>query len=247
MKLLILAFLQVIIGCSTVSQVEQLRSPSGNVIGKHAYLWPDGIVYYQISNEVPLITAEVFREAARIWQKKTPVRFIEGKSSRGYILVCLGSTLGSGSSAIGFQGGIQRLSLNLDRGGSLLSVHLHEIGHALGLYHEQVRYDRENYIEVFFDNIEPQALHNFFKNGYPVGPYDFKSIMHYSKHAFSKNGSEVMRRRNGHDDRFGMGSSLSDGDVLAIYRIYGTRKDFLEAERKIKLNARKKLGLILLL
>ena len=58
----------------------------------------------------------------------------------------------------------------------------HEIGHALGMYHEHSRSDRDNYVQVIYDNIQTGKEDNF--NSFPTNnygvPYDFYSMMHYS-------------------------------------------------------------------
>jgi hypothetical protein len=61
----------------------------------------------------------------------------------------------------------------------------HELGHALGLFHEQSRPDRDNYVTVLTNNINPAAITNFDKSSstdvqtYGV-PYDYGSVMHYA-------------------------------------------------------------------
>jgi len=64
----------------------------------------------------------------------------------------------------------------------------HELGHALGFYHEQSRADRDNYVTIVEENIQPGEFDpNFIipddVNSY--GPYDFKSVMHYNQCEFN--------------------------------------------------------------
>jgi hypothetical protein len=68
----------------------------------------------------------------------------------------------------------------------------HELMHALGFYHEQSRFDRDNYVKINFENIQSGTENNF--NKYNLNqanystPYDLASIMHYEWNAFSVNG-----------------------------------------------------------
>ncbi|XP_023819897.2 meprin A subunit beta-like [Oryzias latipes] len=74
----------------------------------------------------------------------------------------------------------------------------HEFLHALGFYHEQSRYDRDDYVTIVRENILQDKEHNFNKVGSNVStthgtPYDYWSVMHYSKEAFTNgNGSTII-------------------------------------------------------
>ena len=64
----------------------------------------------------------------------------------------------------------------------------HEIGHALGLAHEQSRSDRDRYVTIVWSNILDGKSRNFNlkSSSTDYGPYDFDSIMHYPHYAFAK-------------------------------------------------------------
>lgn len=64
---------------------------------------------------------------------------------------------------------------------------------ALGFYHMQSSSDRDNYVNILWENIIDGMQSNF--NAYSPSditrfstPYDYQSIMHYGAYAFSKNG-----------------------------------------------------------
>uniref|UniRef100_A0A0N5B2C4 Metalloendopeptidase n=1 Tax=Strongyloides papillosus TaxID=174720 RepID=A0A0N5B2C4_STREA len=72
---------------------------------------------------------------------------------------------------------------------------LHEIGHALGLIHEQSRSDRDKYVNVKFDNINNKEHSNFRRFNFSTNKnystsYDFASIMHYHQNDFAVNKDE---------------------------------------------------------
>ena len=59
---------------------------------------------------------------------------------------------------------------------------MHEIGHSLGMWHEQQRNDRDDHIEVLWDNLG-SYVGQFYKHKSSVDlgvPYDLGSVMHYS-------------------------------------------------------------------
>lgn len=65
-----------------------------------------------------------------------------------------------------------------------MGVILHEIAHAIGLYHEQSRPDRNSFVQINFDQIQSGKEGNFeiHDNIDSLNvPYDYRSIMHYGK------------------------------------------------------------------
>lgn len=52
--------------------------------------------------------------------------------------------------------------------------------HAIGQMHEQQRSDRDEYIEILYDNVPSDQRHNFDKeNTHDRTPYDVESILQY--------------------------------------------------------------------
>jgi len=74
-----------------------------------------------------------------------------------------------------------RHSINLAPNGcDTVGVAVHEIGHVLGMSHEQKREDRDSFIKMNWDNIKEDWKAQFTADGgYTNGKYDYGSIMHY--------------------------------------------------------------------
>ncbi len=89
------------------------------------------------------------------------------------------------ASYVGRQGGQQVIQVAEDfcLSGSIA----HEVLHALGMWHEQSRCDRDNYVQIQFANIIPEDTTNFHKECTGSSDrfdYDEYSIMHYDQYAF---------------------------------------------------------------
>uniref|UniRef100_A0A0N4ZGX9 Zinc metalloproteinase n=1 Tax=Parastrongyloides trichosuri TaxID=131310 RepID=A0A0N4ZGX9_PARTI len=76
----------------------------------------------------------------------------------------------------------------------------HEVCHALGIKHEQIRMDRDQYVKINTTNILAGQEHNFVivtsELNYSI-PYDYGSAMQYRRNAFTSNGSPTMLPTNG--------------------------------------------------
>ncbi|XP_064078320.1 protein SpAN-like [Macrobrachium nipponense] len=100
---------------------------------------------------------------------------------------------------------------------------VHEIGHAIGFFHEQSRSDRNDYVKINTGNIQTAALSNFdlaTDNNYSV-PYDFNSDMHYDERAFQSNGRITIATLNPlYQGVIGQRSGLSHMDKLMANRMY---------------------------
>lgn len=163
---------------------------------------------------------EAVKKAILELEKHTCIRFVPRKKEKDYIhIVSHGENCWS---SIGRSGGKQRLSLG--KGCERKGVALHELMHVLGFFHEQSRLDREKYVTVYLSNVDKDQHYNFqtYSHGEadPLDlPYDYGSIMHYPKDAFSSNGypTIVPKDRNA---AIGQRVALSKIDIKKINKFY---------------------------
>lgn len=104
----------------------------------------------------------------------------------------------------------------------------HEILHALGFVHEQNRTDRDQYIELFPENIDEQYQDNFYllpqslMTVSGLASFDFESLMMYPVSMFSKNGQPTMQSRI-RDQEIRPTEGLSNRDIERLNKAYGGR------------------------
>lgn len=192
----------------------------GVVVTGERFRWPDGIVPFTIDPALPNVSR--VNDAIAHWQQRTGIRFVARTNQPNFVTFRPGDGC---SSRVGLIGGQQFITIG---SGCSAGSTIHEIGHAVGAWHEQSREDRDQFIKINFENIEDGKEHNFnqhITDGDDVGPYDFGSIMHYSATAFSKNGKPTIETLNGAS--IGQRTQLSNGDVEAVNYMYFPSLPFL--------------------
>jgi len=124
-------------------------------------------------------------------------------------------------SYIGKLGGRQDMSL---ANGCLgIGTIMHEMIHALGFWHEQSRHDRDDFVNILWQNIRPGMEHNFQKHSASKATtfgvrYNQRGIMHYGGRDFSKNGQPTITAKNG--GAVGSTGNLEATDIQKLRKMY---------------------------
>ena len=215
-------------------------------------LWPGGKVYYRFDATINSDFEAFIRQAISTLEKLICVQFIERPNSsvRDYITFRSKSDDGC-SSHIGYAGGEQIIKI----GPRCSRQHtiLHEICHALGLWHEQSRPDRDDYLEILSNNIESGREHNFLKrNTFEVDSqgesYDYASVMHYRLDSFNTvdplntlkitNQKEYIKQGK---PELGRVPTLSKSDVTQLNRLYNCPGSGVPGKLTVKIEMAKNL------
>ncbi|XP_039874428.1 high choriolytic enzyme 1-like isoform X19 [Simochromis diagramma] len=181
-------------------------------------LWPDATTSYIITDELVSREAEI-KAAFKMISDVTCIRFKKRDTESSYLKLVTGNGC---ASFVGCQGGAQQLFFASE---CTVGNLCHELLHALGLYHEHTREDRDKYVIVNWQNIVAGKENNFkVKHGNTQNlPYDLTSIMHYGRDFFSTNGNPtVLPKQSGVE--IGQRKHLSQLDIKRLNKLYGCGK-----------------------
>ena len=184
--------------------------------------WPGNCLVYSWGTALTQAEKIKINEAMEDWKNTGNVRFVKRSNHDRYVKFEPDSDPLDGicsSSELGMSGGQQFIHLDHDPSKRTLR---HEIGHALGFYHEHKRRDRNSFIDVKTDKIKPTHKYQFEKVGvgealHP-GNYDLDSVMHYgSAKKMSIDGNTALITTDDPDDSARIGSpDISSSDAGAV-------------------------------
>lgn len=214
----------IVLGSTLQLQLDPtLRPPIEPLVGQELrglgilggnFRWPDKLIPFKLDGS--LANEQVILDAIDHWEAKTEIRFTK-KMAAHQNWVNFRDAGGCWSS-VGMQG--SRQDVSIDAAASVGNA-IHEIGHVVGLWHEQSRADRDAFIALRSENIDPQYMNNFTQHitdGIALDGYDYASIMHYPRNAFSRNGFDTIVPKQ--EVVIGQRAGLSAGDIAAVSKLY---------------------------
>ncbi|CAB1339637.1 unnamed protein product [Coregonus sp. 'balchen'] len=191
--------------------------------------WPksrNGVVTVPvyISSSYTLEEQDIIIKGLISFHLSTCIQFVWWKQHQDYLYFHPGNGCWS---YLGRRGGQQVISLQ-QRGCVHHGTVQHEVLHALGFHHEQNRSDRDNNVTIVTENISKGKEHNFRKveTNNLMTPYDYTSVMHYGRYAFSKDYGKLPTIIPKPDSNVQIGGArqMSRLDIVRVNRLYNCRE-----------------------
>jgi hypothetical protein len=224
-------------GDIVLGTIEELRNPDPNVLEQNEnhrvrstteiditeglviegiqYRWPDKTMPYEIDPNLP--NQSRIQQAMEHITAKTGFKFTNRTNQDDYVHFQWHPS--SANSMLGKRGGEQIINL---ADWAQIGNTIHEILHAMGVYHEQGRPDRDNYIRIHWANLADGWASQYAKpiGALPIATYDYCSIMHYSTTGGAKSGLKAFTVLRPASCTVGQRQAMSTKDIETIKRIY---------------------------
>jgi len=190
------------------------------------YLWPAGVVPYEIDSTFTTDERDSINRGIGLVEGPTNLILKTRENESDYVFF---KRVDEGCSArVGRQGGRQTINIKkIDSTWCSPGTVAHEILHAVGVWHEQSREDRNRFVRILRQNVRDGKGANFdqhISDGVDIANYDYDSIMHYGPTAFAKTDSsgallttiEVLTP----GVSIGQRMALSSADIAGVNSLY---------------------------
>ncbi|XP_049291118.1 seminal metalloprotease 1-like [Anopheles funestus] len=207
-------------------QLHSLMSNRRNALNNASCRWPGGIVPVSIDEKhfTSFQIKQILR-AMRHIQSASCIKFV--KRTDEYAFVNVTNVRPGCHAPVGYYPYPEILNVEpapVGTGCFKLGTIVHLFLHMLCFVHQHTVSDRDEYVDILWDNIEPDMEMNFHK--WAAGalvdfgvPYDYGSVMHYSATAYSKNGRKTIVPKDP-NARIGQRKGLSEKDILKLNLFY---------------------------
>jgi hypothetical protein len=195
-------------------------------VGYSQYLWPKVGSVYQIPYIIDPASGDLTNLNNAITQFNSTfagvIQFVALNGQTDYVDFNFDSNNFSGVCEA-FEGRVGGEQVVGGSGSCTVATILHEMGHTVGVWHEQTRPDRDAYVSVNYGAVIKASRSNFdelLDNDQLLTPYDYASVMEYPAISFSRNGEPCI-------ESMPAGIPLSNpngysaADIDGIDRLYG--------------------------
>ena len=204
----------------------QASGIDGVGIAYSQYLWPKVGSVYQVPYIIDAASGDLTNLNNAISQFNSTfagvIQFVARTTETDYVDFNFDATNTSGVCEA-FEGRVGGEQVVGGSGSCTVATILHEMGHTVGVWHEQTRSDRNSYVNVNYGAVIKASRSNFdqlLDNDQNLTLYDYASIMEYPAFSFSRNGEPCI-------ESIPAGIPLSNSvgytasDIDGIDRLYG--------------------------
>lgn len=187
--------------------------------------WSRGRIPYVLSEDLSDFDVEQIYLAIEQYHKYTCIH-LEPKTDTDEDYIEFTNDRSGCWASLGRIGGRQQVNVQSGACTNRLGTVIHEIMHAVGFMHEQNRPDRDDWVQINYENIRSGAEDNFQKlSSYYATtfniPYDYNSVMHYNAYSFSKSGEATIVPLNDIGDvDMGQRKQMSQLDIKKVNAMY---------------------------